>query len=157
MKKNINRSRKYEDTVQILAVKNHPTTERSIFPTIRELMCFAAVLGFSRGEFLELDPKAGVEDIQSHIFANFPDAKRLVYLIALAHKRNVEILGPNNDREMVDIFERYANGGLKIMQGWLSATPQDPHGAEAIFNGLRELKFLGADMKTTPNVDDVVF
>ena len=46
-RKNIDRSRVHEDMVQRLAVAKLPGRDRSLFPTIRELLCFAALLGYS--------------------------------------------------------------------------------------------------------------
>jgi hypothetical protein len=41
---NINRSRVHEEMVQRLSTQKLPNSERTLFPTIRELLCFAALL-----------------------------------------------------------------------------------------------------------------
>ena len=66
--RNINRSDEHEDFVQKLAVRNHPIKKRSIFPTIKDLLCFAAMLGFSEGKRIPLSSTHKKHDIQRQIF-----------------------------------------------------------------------------------------
>lgn len=80
---NINRSKIYEEYVQKLAAIPLPGSERRLFPTIRELLCFAALLGFSEKRRLPLDRSQGVEDVSYQQFER-GDAENLIYLIALA-------------------------------------------------------------------------
>jgi dnd system-associated protein 4 len=112
---NINRSRIFEDLVQRLAGQPLPGFDRRLFPTIRELLCFAALLGYSEGRRIPLDKNAGVEDISYQQFER-GDAENLIFLIALAETKNVEILREGNEGECAMIFEEYANGGLAIIK-----------------------------------------
>jgi hypothetical protein len=57
---NIHRSRVHEELVQRLSMQNVPGSERKLFPTIRELLCFAALLGFSEQRRVPLDRSQGV-------------------------------------------------------------------------------------------------
>ena len=111
---NINRSRNHEDMVQRLAMLKLPGAERTLFPTIRELLCFAALLGYSEGRRLALDPAAGVEDISYQQFER-GDAEDLIYLIALAETKDPEILREGEESQCARIFEEYANGGLQLL------------------------------------------
>jgi len=88
---NINRSKIYEDVVQRLATQNVPGTERRLFPTIRELLCFAALLGFSEQRRTPLDRTQGTEDVSYQQFER-GDAEDLIYMIALADTKNIDIL-----------------------------------------------------------------
>ena len=65
---NINRSRIHEEMVQRLAMQKLPDTDRTLFPTIRELLCFAALLGYSEKRRIPLDRDKGVEDISYQQF-----------------------------------------------------------------------------------------
>lgn len=112
---NIWRSRVYEDLVQQLATKNVPGTERKLFPTIREVLCFAALLGFSEKRRLPLDRSKGVEDISYQQFEREGPAVDLIYAIALAEEQNVEILKEDQEQRCATIFEEYANGGLALI------------------------------------------
>ncbi len=111
---NINRSRVYEEMVQRLAVQKLNETDRTLFPTIRELLCFAALLGYSEKRRLPLDKDKGVEDISYQQFER-GDAEDLIYLIALAESKDPEILKDGEERHCAEIFEEYANGGLQII------------------------------------------
>ena len=115
---NINRSRVHESWVQILATKKLPDMERTLFPTIRELLCFAALLGYSEERRIPLDRTNGVEDVSYQQFER-GDAEDLIYLIALADTRNFEILRDGKEGECAKIFEEYVNGGLEILQNVL--------------------------------------
>ncbi|MGO8485128.1 hypothetical protein AB9F39_39290, partial [Rhizobium leguminosarum] len=59
---NINRSRVHGEMLQRLVTKL-PGLSRSIFPTIRELLCFAELLGYSEKRRTPLDRGEGVEDV----------------------------------------------------------------------------------------------
>ena len=133
--RNVNRSRKHEDMVQRLAIQQHPVTKRSLFLTIRELMCFAAMLGYSKGQREKLDRKVGVEDIAIQVFeAN--DSTDFIYLISLAEQKSLDAIKEENEDDAVTIFEEYANGGLEIIAEWIRNSPDDPYGDRACLNGL---------------------
>ena len=111
---NINRSRNHEDMIQRLAVLKLPDAERTLFPTIRELLCFAALLGYSEGRRLPLDSAAGTEDVSYQQFER-GDAEDLIYLIALAETKDPAVLREGQESRCAEIFEEYANGGLQIL------------------------------------------
>lgn len=126
---NINRSRQYEDTVQLLAAQKLPGSDRSLFPTIRELLCFAALLGYSEKRRVPLDRSKGVEDVSYQQFER-GDAEDLIYLIALADTHDPEILKDGEEGRCADIFEEYANGGLGIIKdAMLRSGGEDPNRA----------------------------
>lgn len=112
---NINRSRIHEDMVQRLAMLKLPGTDRTLFPTIRELLCFAALLGYSEGRRIPLDRSEGTEDVSYQQFER-RDAEDLIFLIALADSKNPEILKEGEEGRCAEIFEEYANGGLQILR-----------------------------------------
>lgn len=115
---NINRSRIHEDVVQKLASTPLPGTERRLFPTIRELLCFAALLGFSERRRLPLDRSQGVEDISYQQFER-GDAENLIFLLALAETEDADVLREGEEARCAEIFEEYANGGLAIVKDHL--------------------------------------
>ena len=115
---NINRSKIYEEYVQKLAALPLPGSDRRLFPTIRELLCFAAVLGFSEQRRLPLDRSQGVEDVSYQQFER-GDAENLIYLIALAETEDPDILREGEEGRCAEIFEEYANGGLAIIKDHL--------------------------------------
>lgn len=112
---NINRSRIHEDIVQRLAMIKLPGTDRTLFPTIRELLCFAALLGYSEGRRVPLDRSEGTEDVSYQQFER-RDAEDLIFLIALADSKDPEILKDGEEGRCAEIFEEYANGGLQVLR-----------------------------------------
>lgn len=112
---NINRSKSHEDMVQRLAMLKLPSADRTLFPTIRELLCFAALLGYSEGRRIPLDRVAGLEDVSYQQFER-GGAEDLIYLIALAETKDPEILKDGEESRCAEIFEEYANGGLQILR-----------------------------------------
>jgi dnd system-associated protein 4 len=148
---NINRSKQYEDTVQLLAAQKLPGSDRSLFPTIRELLCFAALLGYSEKRRVPLDRAKGVEDVSYQQFER-GDAEDLIYLLALADTRDPEILKDGEEGRCAEIFEEYANGGLGIIKdALLRSGGEDPN--RAILELLRSKGYIedgqsGADLNS---------
>src|SRR5688572_23848247 len=103
----IKRSEQHEDLVRRLAEASHPSSNRSIFPTMRELVCFAAVLGFEHDRRKALEGKTF--EIDARIFQGSQQAVDLLYLVALAATKNGDILQEEREDEVVGIFEEYAN------------------------------------------------
>lgn len=112
---NIHRSRIHEEMVQRLATQKLPGADRTLFPTIRELLCFAALLGYSEKRRIPLDRNAGIEDVSYQQFER-GDAEDLIYLIALADTKDPDVLRDGEESRCAEIFEEYANGGLQILR-----------------------------------------
>lgn len=137
---NINRSRFYEDIVQKLAAVPLPDSDRRLFPTIRELLCFAALLGYSQARRTPLDRSQGVEDISYQQFER-GDAEHLIFLIALAETQDTDILREGEEARCAEIFEEYANGGLGIIKDFLLRSGGE-YPDRALMGMLYDLKFL---------------
>lgn len=151
---NINRSRTHEEMVQRLAMIKLPGADRTLFPTIRELLCFAALLGYSEERFIPLDPDAGVEDVSYQQFER-GDAEDLIYLIALAHTKDPEILKDGEEGRCAEIFEQYANGGLHIIREALLRTGGE-YPDRDLLELLRENGYLNTDDEE-PDVSGITF
>ena len=124
---NINRSKIHEEMVQRLAMQKIPPADRTLFPTIRELLCFAALLGYSESRRTPLDSNAGKEDVSYQQFER-GDAEDLIYLIALAETKDPEVLKDGQESRCAEIFEEYANGGLQILRDALNQSGGEyPH------------------------------
>lgn len=151
---NINRSRVYEETVQRLAGQPLPDSDRRLFPTIRELLCFAALLGFSEGRRVPLDRTQGTEDISYQQFER-GDAENLIYLIALASEQDTNVLREGNEGQCAEIFEEYANGGMAIIKdSLLRAGGEYPD--RALMGLLKEKGYLPA-IQAEPDLTAVMF
>jgi dnd system-associated protein 4 len=151
---NINRSRIHEDMVQRLSTQKMPDTDRTLFPTIRELLCFAALLGYSERRRLPLDRNKGIEDISYQQFER-GDAEDLIFLIALADSKDPEILKDGEESRCAEIFEEYANGGLQIIhEAMLRGGGEYPD--RDILEFLRENKYLNVNDEE-PDVSSISF
>jgi len=151
----IRRSERFEGLVRQLAEAQHPIAERSIFPTMRELICFAAILGFEYGKRKELQGKT--LEIDGRIFGNHQQSVDLLYLVALVTAKDADILREENEDEMIRIFEEFANGGLEILTAWLNEKPDDPHGDRAILAALQKYGFLENVTEVEAAIRDVSF
>ena len=107
--------------MQLLASQKLADADRPLFPTIRELLCFAALLGYSEGRRVPLDRSQGVEDVSYQQFER-GDAEDLIYLIALADSRDPEILKDGEEGRCAEIFEEYANGGFGVLKDLILRT-----------------------------------
>lgn len=151
---NINRSRVHEDMVQRLAMTKIPGTDRTLFPTIRELLCFAALLGYSENRRLPLDKDVGVEDVSYQQFER-GEAEDLIYLIALVDSKDPDVLKDGEESRCAAIFEEYVNGGLQIIhESMLRGGGEYPE--HDILELLKERGYLGAN-EEEPDLSGVTF
>lgn len=151
---NINRSRVHEDMVQRLAMQKLPGADRTLFPTIRELLCFAALLGYSEKRRVPLEKEAGTEDVSYQQFER-GDAEDLIYLIALAETKDPEILKDGEENRCAEIFEQYANGGLEIIRDAMLRGGGE-HPDRDILELLQESKYLNT-VDDEPDVSGISF
>lgn len=150
---NINRSRVHEEMVQRLVTKL-PGLSRSIFPTIRELLCFAALLGYSEKRRTPLDRGEGVEDVSYQQFER-GEAEDLIWLIALAEARSTDILKDGEEPRCAEIFEEYANGGLFIIRDVLQRLGAE-YPDRAIVEALTDMGYLDID-DLAPDLSNLKF
>jgi dnd system-associated protein 4 len=151
----IKRSEKFEDLVRKLAIEEHPVTKKSIFSTIRELMCFAAILGFENNRRNKLHDSTNETD--GRIFLNSQQSLDLIYLIALAAEKDAEILREENEEKMFQTFEEYAQGGFEILDQWMKEKPEDPFGNEAILAAFSKYNLLEREVDPEFAVGDISF
>ena len=151
---NVNRSRVHEDMVQRLSMQKLPDADRPLFPTIRELLCFAALLGFSEGRRIPLDKTQGTEDVSYQQFER-GDAEDLIWLIALAETKDPDVLKDGEEGRCAGIFEEYANGGLFVIRDALSQSGGEFPDRE-LLEMLMDRKFLDVE-DAEPDVAEITF
>ncbi len=141
--KNVYRSKQHQGMIDLLIGREHkdPATNISVFPTIKELQCYAALLGFAKNQREKFERGDKAESIEWHVFDSEWHGQ-CVYLIAVAETGNMKILNDDSenaaDEDMVKIFEEYAHGGFNIIQRWLNEKTSDIYGAEALIQGLKK-------------------
>jgi len=159
MARSVYRSKDYNHIISKLTERN-TATGVAVFPTIKSLQCFAAVLGFDRKRRVELD-RSNVENIEWHTFNN-DKLTHYIFLIALAETKELNVLKYDENiqdteqvsGDMVKIFEEYANGGFEIISSWLDKTPGDPYGDKAILVAMNRAKYLDVEEL---NISEVEF
>ena len=127
----VRRSKKYETTLQKLGGKD------AIFPTLREALSFCAVLGYKERRRVPFDHGAGTEDIAGAQY-QLNEAVDVVFALALADHKDSDILRPDRERDCIQIYEEYANGGLELVQGWLDRFA-DIGVEDALWRGLNSI------------------
>ena len=154
--KGVNREKEWGKLIDIYVNTSMADSGEGVFDTIKSLMFFAACLGYSKGKRKELKPP--LEDIQSSIFEN-DDNTVIVYLIALAETKDINIFKSVNEKEMIKIFEEYANGGFSIMSEWEAGqVALEP--VDKIFNELINLdifEIVDNRSNNSSNISDVEF
>ena len=128
----VRRSKVYESTLQALGGK-----DAKLFPTLREAMSFCAVLGYKERRKKQLDFQAGTEDIAGAQY-QINEAVDIVFALALAEAKNSDILRPEQERDCVQIYEEYANGGLELVQSWIDRY-SDVSVEDAVWRGLNTI------------------
>lgn len=105
------------------------TGKTSIFQYNKDLMVFAAMVGFSEGQRTEV--KGDVIEIILDTYAS--DGKDgFIYLLALLETKDGACLKDSGLRSSVKIFEEYCNAGLYIIAKWLDENPGDPTGIDTL-------------------------
>jgi dnd system-associated protein 4 len=131
----------HDALIELLYGTTHKKAGQPLFVTKRDLLCFAAVLGFEgnrRNKILEKP----TDFVDPRNFENSQEAMNLLYLIGLAVTKDVDSLREDKEEELVAIFEEFADGGLCTVEEWLRDTPSDPNGDRAIVEALKTHGFL---------------
>lgn len=120
-KRAVKRDRKHEPLVEKLTV-DKSETGRPIFSFKKDLMVFAAMIGYSKKRRSKIS-----RDNISIILETYhkDDQDGFIYLIALMTKKDVTILKDQNLLDAIVIFEEYCNYGLEEIQLWLDENPGD--------------------------------
>ena len=141
MLRNVNRSEKYEISI-VQKLTNDPEGN-NVFPTIRELLCFAAMLGYALGKKNKFPENYKKNDVSwAQFLANESDD--YIYLIAVADTKSTECLKSEPVIDLVDIFEEYINGGFEVILSWFSKY-SNQNGLKAIVSGLFDEGFINSE------------
>ncbi len=108
MAERIRRPELYKDLMDELV------NEKKVFQTLKDLMVFAASLGFKRDKRKSFDKSA--EQIQLHIFSGRFDQTVINAIAVASSKNDPMIMSTDRTDERIRIFEEYACGGLEILQ-----------------------------------------
>ena|SRR2546429_3550907 len=118
VQRRLNRPKDKDDLLQQL-------TEHGPFHEYRDVLVFAAALGWYEGQRVPLGAKG--EPIRWEAATNRRGTEVLANMIGAAATDDAEIVSPSRFEERLAIFEEYANGGLERLRGALAeAGPRPP-------------------------------
>lgn len=104
----VRRPEQHEELIRLLMAEAR-------FPTLRDVLIFAAALGFSVDRRVSFD-KSG-EPIDYNVLTRNAGSQAFISMLAaVARKDDPEILDLERLADRVHIFEDYANGGLEYLQ-----------------------------------------
>lgn len=134
----INREENFNNLIDKLYLHKHQEYEVRLFQSIREVLVFAAVLGFSLSERKTLSKKG--EPVKWNIFES-NKSEEFIYLISLASTKNSSILKHDIEsiKSCVTIFEEHANAGLHIIDKWINIDYAGFSIEDAILNGINSI------------------
>lgn len=127
----IKRNRKYEGVVEKLCIRKNPHTQKPLFGFNKDLMVFAAMVGYTHDVTEDLEPD-GIQ-IVLHTYAT-DEKDGFIYLLALLETKDAICLKDNNIVESVKYFESYCNGGLSVIKGWLDDNPGDADALDTLID-----------------------
>ena len=102
----------------------HQLSDNSPFQTMRDVMCFAAVLGFERGSGADLDPHS-TDIVDARTFQRSPDAMDTLAMIGIGANENLDLMHPDREDELAQLFERFAETGLRFISDMIADAPED--------------------------------
>lgn len=139
----VKRERGHEALIARLSIKSN-----GIFRFLKDLMVFAAMVGYSSGT---RRPLAGdtIEIILDTYSSDQKDG--FIYILALLEEKDGLCLKDANLSSSMGYFEEYCNEGLYQITKWLDENPGDPDGIETLLNHI--YKKLG-DTKANSEVDN---
>ncbi|MBE0470967.1 MAG: DNA phosphorothioation-associated protein 4 [Methyloprofundus sp.] len=126
----VRRERYHEPLVARLTSDN-----KSIFQYNKDLMVFAALVGFSHSEKRPLSGDC-IDIILDTYSTDQKDG--FIYLLGLLETKDPKVLKDNNLKDCIRVFEEYCNAGLYVITDWLSSEPGDPNGIDTLLKKIYE-------------------
>ncbi|NAW33497.1 DNA phosphorothioation-associated protein 4 [Halomonas alimentaria] len=122
----VKRERNHEALISRLTLEN-----RSVFQYLKDLMVFAAMVGYSHDERREISGET-IEIILDTYASDEKDG--FIYLLGLLEHKDGQVLKDEKLKECVVVFEEYCNAGLYIIEDWLNENPGDPSGVDTLLD-----------------------
>lgn len=126
-----------EAVIRLFGEQSHKTYGHSLFGTMREFICFAAMVGVSTDTCRPLTGKT-VEIVDWRVFEKRDEAVDILHTIGIYHTHGTDILKPDREAELIKIFEEYINGGIDVIKDWIAKEPSDSYGIDIFMHGLRD-------------------
>lgn len=149
--RDIRRPDSSEPIVDRLTNPEASDVRRAIFPTIMDLLIFAAAVGVKYGKSCPVSSSG--KAVPFRVFSN-NQKDGFIYLIALAHAKDPSILSEARSDEAAKIFEEFAAGGLLEIEIWLNENPLDSSGVSSLLKRIQN-EFPQSGIIETSDLDPI--
>ena len=138
-KLSVRRDGRFESLEEQFCSTKGAKTDNRVFATVKELMVFAALVGYQLDDYQPLESKIKTTPILLETYAN-TGHDSYIYLIALTKKSCLDILMDEHLKDAIEIFEGYCNSGLKHIDNWIINNIGEPLVTNILFD--QTLNFL---------------
>ncbi|WP_413479523.1 hypothetical protein [Vibrio hibernica] len=121
----VHRDNRFNDLDEKFCSTKGAKSDACVFNTVKELMVFAALIGYQEDEYHPLNTKANTTPISLDTYAT-TNHDAYIFLLALAKNPSLDILKDESLKDAIAIFEGYCNGGLKIIDSWVMNNISEP-------------------------------
>lgn len=133
--KNVRRNNKYKEVVELLvfgSLDGKKNLDKKIFDNIKDLIVFAAMVG----KKLEKEEEVNSKENTAIVLGTFSgsgsskgsrvDQHNIIFMFGLLSYKDMNYMRDEHVAEVIDVFERYSNGGLSIIKDWLIESAWNP-------------------------------
>lgn len=138
-KLSVHRDSRFEALEKRFCSTKDSKNDDAVFSTVKELMVFAALVGYQFDCYQPMDPKVKSTPILLDTYAT-TGHDAYIYLIALSKAPHLDMLKDESLRDAISIFEAYCNGGLHHIDNWIMKNIGEPLMTNILFN--QTLEFL---------------
>lgn len=134
--KEVRRNNKYNHVVNLLVYGSLDEDQsgklQKTFPYIKDLIIFAAMVGkkYNIQEDVEKENTKIVlgtfEGTSGGSKDTLIDQHNIIFMFGLSVLRDMKYIRDENVDEVIRVFEKFSNGGLSIIEGWLRDTAWNP-------------------------------
>lgn len=122
------------------------------FKTLKDILSFAAFYAFENSLSPKvLDRTGEIEDIAATEYIRDEPNYKAIASIALAATNKIEILKKENQKEMVEVFEKFANAGLYAIEEIYKKNN------EYVYPTIQEISLKLLKIETTPGAKPRIF
>lgn len=134
--KEVRRNNKYNHVVNLLVYgsldEDSAGKVQKTFPYIKDLIIFAAMVGkrYNAQEEVEKESTKIVlgtfEGMSGGGRDSLVDQHNIIFMFGLSVLRDMKYMRDENIDEVIQVFERFSNGGLAIIESWLKDAAWNP-------------------------------
>jgi len=134
--KEVRRNNKYNHVVNLLVYGTLDEISENkfqkTFPYIKDLIIFAAMVGkrYNIAEDVEKESTkitlSTFEGASGGVKDTLIDQHNIIFMFGLSVLRDMKYMRDEHVDEVIKVFERYSNGGLGMIEGWLKDAAWNP-------------------------------